>query len=198
MRNVLNRLLIVVIGLVLLGGGGWLGVNALVARDEVSWQLPSWWRGPRAYDHLVDRAALDRMRDQGWWAPVVISGLAVLFLLFLFWLLAQGRSRGPASLLLRRSGGRLRRGALESAVTAEAETLPGVAGARARLTMKKRGQRRFRARMTVVLEPYAEPGPVLDGLVHGPLKDAGSSTGFGIPATTVRMRATGHRGRRVR
>ncbi|WP_158710224.1 alkaline shock response membrane anchor protein AmaP [Streptomyces sp. NRRL F-5126] len=187
-----------VIGLVLLGGGGRLGVNALVDRDEVSWQLPSWWRGPRAYDHLIDRAALDRMRDQDWWAPVVISGLAVLFLLFLVWLLAQGRSRGPASLLLRRSGARLRKSALESAMATEAETLPGVAGARARLTMKKRGQRKFRARMTVVLEPYAEPGPVLDGLVHGPLKDAGSSTGFGIPATAVRMRATGHSGRRVR
>ncbi|WP_345650241.1 alkaline shock response membrane anchor protein AmaP [Streptomyces tremellae] len=204
-RGAANRVLIALVGIASVGAGGWLGVTWLVAKGQVRWELPSWWPGLGAHGHLLDRAAVDRVRVQDWWSPVVISGLAVGCLLCLCWLFAQGGRRGPTALSLRRSGARLRRRTLESAIAAETETLPGVAGARARLTMKGgRGHRgayrqgRFLTRMTVVLEPYAEPGPVLDKLVHGPLADAGSSTGLGRPKAAVRMRAASHRSRRAR
>lgn len=204
MRGVANRVLIALVGLVVVAAGGWLGVTWLVGHGRMETDLPSWWPGLGAHEQIADRAAVDRIREHGWWTPVVISGLAVGLVFFLGWLFMQAGARGPAALALRRSGARLRRTTLERALGIEVEALPGVAGARARLSMKRKRRRGmyhpgwFRARMTIVLEPYAEPGPVLEELMRGPLADIGSSTGFGIPRTAVRMRAASHRGRKVR
>ncbi|GGZ44133.1 hypothetical protein GCM10010387_43130 [Streptomyces inusitatus] len=191
MLPVVNRLLLGLAGVVLVCGGG----AVLAAGTGLS--LPSWWpwHGPR--DVLLSAADRERWRDESWWWPAVIAGLAILVLLALWLLLAQLRRARPAEILVDSGdgeGARLRGRALEEALRSEAQSLEGVRGARVRLT-GRRG--RPGARVGLSLEPFASPGGTLGRLTSEAVAHARESVGARSLPVEVRLKAAKHQARRV-
>lgn len=94
MLRIVNRVLLGVVGLVLVGiGGAVLAVGLGV-------DPPSWWLHDGPDDVLLSDAERTRWRDSGWWWPAVIAGLAVLVLLALWWLTAVLRRHRLAEVLV--------------------------------------------------------------------------------------------------
>ncbi|MFE7751445.1 alkaline shock response membrane anchor protein AmaP [Streptomyces sp. NPDC057428] len=186
-----NRILTGLAGLVLLVVGG----GVLVAGLGLS--LPSWWPYDGRNDVLLSRGDRYRWRDEGWWWPTVIAVLAVLVVLALWWLLAQMR-RGRLAEILVDSGdgeGALLRGkALEGVLGGEAASLDGVSDAKATLTGRRTAPR---ARLRVLLEPHAAPGPTLRDISEGALAHARASAGLDELPAEVRLKAVKHRAERV-
>ncbi|MER6998373.1 alkaline shock response membrane anchor protein AmaP [Streptomyces sp. NPDC000410] len=191
MLHIVNRVLIGLAGLVLLGVGG----AALAAGLDLD--VPSWWpwRGPG--DVLVSEADRRRWRAEDWWWPVVIAVLAVVVLLAVWWLVAQLRRPRLAEVLVESGDGEgalLRGRALESVLAGEAEDLEGVARAKVVL----RGRRNApAARVRLLLEPHASPGEALDHLASEALARARDSAGLTALPAEVRLRAEKHRAKRV-
>lgn len=184
-RSAVDRTLLALFGAGLAGAGAWV----LTGHESVRSRLPGWWpsdatvRGDAA---LTDRALLSRLRDNGWWTPAVIAGLAVAFLLLMWWLLAQFRSGQPRVLPLPRPGLGLRTRALTAAMEERTERIPGVN--RARVTLSGR-PRRLRATFSVRLEPDATPADVVRLIDAGPVADARtSSEGARRMEAVVRLR----------
>ncbi|MFF4247000.1 alkaline shock response membrane anchor protein AmaP [Streptomyces sp. NPDC001822] len=186
-----NRVLTGLAGLVLVVVGG----GVLVAGLGLS--LPSWWPYDGRNDVLLSREDRYRWRDEGWWWPTVIAVLAVLVLLALWWLLAQLR-RGRLAEILVDSGdgeGALLRGrALEGVLGGEAASLDGVSDAKVTLTGRRTAPR---ARLRLLLEPHAAPGPTLRSISEGALAHARASAGLGELPAEVRLKAVKHRAERV-
>jgi hypothetical protein len=189
--RVVNRTLLGLLGLVLLCAGG-----VVVAQGQ-DWPVPDWWPYNGPHDVLLTRHNRQRWRDDGWWWPVVIAALAVIVVLTLWWVLAQLR-RARLSEVLVDSGdgeGALLRGrALEGVLESEAQSLDGVARARARLTGRRTAPA---ARVRLLLEPHAAPGEALNRLTGEALAHARRSAGLEVLPAEVRLRAAKHRAERV-
>ncbi|MFI1863232.1 alkaline shock response membrane anchor protein AmaP [Streptomyces jumonjinensis] len=191
MLRCVNRLLLGLAGAVLVCGGG----AALAAATGLS--TPSWWPwyGPR--DVLVSTADRARWRDESWWWPSVVAGLAVLVVLALWLLLAQLRRARLAEILVDSgdgAGARLRGRALEEVLERETESLEGVERARIRLTGRPR---RPEGKVRLRLEPHASPDRTLTRLTSEAVVHARDSAGLASLPAEVRLRAAGHGARRV-
>jgi hypothetical protein len=124
--NRLNRVMLIVIGTIALlagVGGVLLGTGVLGARFK--------------HRAVIDGNVSDFVNDREQWLWWTIGGVALLLaLLAIYWLVVQLRTERIGSLELpasRDGGNRMSTGALADAVRQEAEQLPGVARARARL-----------------------------------------------------------------
>ncbi|MFC8567011.1 hypothetical protein ACFUIW_14765 [Streptomyces sp. NPDC057245] len=168
MRNAVNRTLLALTGAALLAGGGWLALTG----GAVAERLPGWWPAPGTGTVLLDRAALADLRGTGWWTPVFVAGTASALLLCLAWFLAQPRRGGARRLPLAGPPLTLRSRALAAAVARRAEATDGVERAHVHLPA---GNKRSRARVRLLLEPGAGPGPVLDRVTRGPLDEVRDS-----------------------
>ncbi|MFH8760135.1 alkaline shock response membrane anchor protein AmaP [Streptomyces atroolivaceus] len=186
-----NRALLGLAGLVLLVLGGAVLVSGLGV------SVPSWSPFDGPDDVLLSKGDRTRWRDEGWWWPTVIAVLAVLVILALWWFLAQLR-RGRLAEVLVDSGdgeGALLRGrALEGVLTEEAGALDGVSDAKTTLTGRRTAPQ---ARVRLLMEPHAAPGPVLRGLSEGALTHARTSAGLDELPAEVRLKAVKHRAERV-
>ncbi|MFE4491387.1 hypothetical protein ACFRKD_02875 [Streptomyces niveus] len=186
LRSAVDRTLLALLGAGLAGAGAWV----LTGHEAVRARLPGWWPAPataRADGALTDRALLSRLRDHGWWTPAVIATLAVVFLLLVWWLLAQFRTGQPRTLPLPRPGLGLRTRALAAAMEERTELIPGVH--RAQVTLSGR-RHRLRAAFAVRLEPDAVPADVIRRIDEGPVADARtSSEGARHIDAVVRLRA---------
>ncbi|WP_043263784.1 alkaline shock response membrane anchor protein AmaP [Streptomyces sp. CT34] len=196
-RATVNRLLLGLTGAVLLAVGGLvlLGGFGLPARLDLG--LPAGW--PWARPDAVLLPARDRTRwtDRGWWWPAVIAALVVLVALFLWWLLAQLRRHRLGEVLVDSGDGEgavVRGRALETVLTAEAESLDGVERAAVLLT-GRRTEPRLRA--LLALAPHADPGAVVLRLSDEALAHARTSAGLARLPAEVRLRAVRHRPERV-
>ncbi|MBT2490048.1 alkaline shock response membrane anchor protein AmaP, partial [Streptomyces sp. ISL-96] len=190
MPKKVNRVLLGLSGLVLLGVGG--GVLA----TGLGMSVPSWWPFDGRDDVLLSEADRTRWRGEGWWWPAVIAVLAVLVLLALWWLLAQLRRHRLAEVLVDSGDGEgavLRGRALEHALAEEAQTLDGVERAHVTLTGRREAPR---TRVALLLEPHAEPAETLSGLTHGALAHARDSAALDALPAEVRLREVKHGARR--
>jgi hypothetical protein len=197
MLRTVNRVLLGLAGLILLV----LGLAVLVGGADLQrrWGFDlgaSWpWNGP--HDVLLPEDRRTAFRAEDWWWPTLIAGLAVLFLLMLWWLLTQLRRHRLGALLVDSGDGEgalLRGRALENVLAAEAEHLDGVERARVRLQGRRTAPR---ARLTLRLAPHAEPGPAVDQLRTEALEHARASAGLEALPAQVRLRAVRHRAERV-
>ncbi|MGW7548725.1 alkaline shock response membrane anchor protein AmaP [Streptomyces sp. NPDC054770] len=198
-QPVVNRSLLALAGLVLLGGGLLIlfaGLDVYRRHDLVP---PAGWPLTTPHDVLLGSADRARWSSQGWWWwPAVIAVLVLVVLLALWWLLAQLRRRRPGALPVGgtppQEGIELRDRALSDAIAAEAGALPGVEHAAVRITGRP-AHPRTRVRLT--LASQATPGTVLDALCEGPLRTARRSTGSSHLPTEVRLQVTGHKPHRT-
>ncbi|PZH02065.1 alkaline shock response membrane anchor protein AmaP [Streptomyces sp. NTH33] len=198
-RPALNRSLLALAGLVLLGGGLLIlfaGFDVYRRHDLVP---PVGWPLTAANDVLLGSADRARWSSQGWWWwPAVIAALVLVALLALWWLLAQLRRRRPGALPVGgtppQEGVELRDQALGDAIAAEAGALPGVEHAAVRITGRP-AHPRTRVRLT--LTPQAAPGAALGALCEGPLRTAHRSTGCPHMPTEVRLQVARHKPHRA-
>jgi hypothetical protein len=198
-RTVVNRSLLALVGLVLLGGGLlilYAGLDIYRRHDLVP---PVGWPLTTPGDVLLGSADRARWSGQGWWWwPAVIAALALVVLLALWWLLAQLRQRHPGALPVGgtppQEGVELRDRALSDAITAEAGALPGVEHATVHITGRPAHPR---SRVTLALTPRGAPGAALDALCEGPLRTASRSTGSPHMRTEVRLQVAHHKPHRA-
>ncbi len=197
MRTTLNRVLLALVGLILIAVGGGVLVGSLHLSRHWDFTLPSWWPYKDPHDVLLSDADRTRYRENGWWWPVVIAVLAVLVLIALCWLIAQLRSRRLGQVLVDSGdeGGVLLRGrALENALAADTEALPGVTRTGVRLTGRRNAPA---ARMALLLDGEAVPDAIVRDVDALVLADACSSAGLADLPAEVRMRGERRRARRV-
>ncbi|MFD9972167.1 alkaline shock response membrane anchor protein AmaP [Streptomyces sp. NPDC059011] len=191
MLRVVNRVLIGLAGLVLVVPGG------AVLAAGLGLPVPSWWPWRGAGAVLLSESRRGRWEDHGWWLPVVIAVLAVVFLLALWWLLAQFRRSRLAEVLVDSGDGEgalLRGRAMEAVLVREAEDLDGVS----RTQVVLHGRRTApAARVRLLLEPFASPGETLHRLSAEALAHARDSAGLASLPAEVRLRARRHRAKRV-
>ncbi|WP_326583748.1 alkaline shock response membrane anchor protein AmaP [Streptomyces sp. NBC_00487] len=191
MLRIVNRVLLGVVGLVLVGiGGAVLAVGLGV-------DPPSWWLHDGPDDVLLSDAERTRWRDSGWWWPAVIAGLAVLVLLALWWLTAVLRRHRLAEVLVDTGDGEgalLRGRALEGVLTSEAAESDGVERAHARLTGRRNAPE---ARVRLLLQPHVNPADALHTLTTEALTHARNSAGLAALPAEVRLQGAKHRAGRV-
>lgn len=191
MLRVINRVLLGLAGLALLCVGG------AVLAAGAGWPVPSWWPWDGPNDVLLSEADRYRWRDQSWWWPAVIAGLAVVVLLALWWSLAQLRRSRLAEVLVDSGDGEgalLRGRALEGVLEGEAESLDGVSRANVMLTGRRSAPE---AHVGLLLEPHASPGETLTRLTEEAVGHARDSAGLAVLPAEVRLRAAKHRAQRV-
>ena len=196
-RTGVNRFLLAVAGIILLGGGVLALIGGLNLDARWHLGLPRGWPWTDPHQAVLTAAERTRWRGESWWWPVVFAGLAVSALLALWWLLAQlGRGRAgdlpvpsplPESRSRRYRSGTLVRGkALARAIGADTEQLPGVAAARAGLLGRAAHPR---ARLALLLAPGTAPAEALRALGAGPVARARASTGLAALPVEARIRA---------
>ncbi|MGQ4416249.1 alkaline shock response membrane anchor protein AmaP [Streptomyces sp. SAS_269] len=197
-RSALNRTVLALAGLVLLGGGLLVLFAGLDLYRRHDLAPPPGWPLTSAADVLLGSADRARWSSQGWWWwPAVIAALVLAALLALWWLLAQLSRRRPGSLPVGgtppQEGVELRDRALREAIANEAGALPGVGHAAVLITGRPG---RHRTRITLTLTPEGMPGATLGALCEGPLSTARRSTGHTMPAE-VRLQVSRHGPHRV-
>ncbi|MEU9237222.1 alkaline shock response membrane anchor protein AmaP [Streptomyces subrutilus] len=196
-KSAVNRTLLAVLGIVLLGGGLLILAGGFDLYRRWRMTPPDGWPLTAPEDALLTDADRTRWTGQGWWWPAVIAFLAVVVLLALWWLLAQLRRSHPGPLSVGGTdeveGVELREGALSEAVAADARQLSGVRQARARMTGSSR---RPEVDLDLTLMTSSDPGPVLQALYDGPLERARQSTGRDLTAR-AHLGATKHKARRA-
>ncbi|MFI0979036.1 alkaline shock response membrane anchor protein AmaP [Streptomyces sp. NPDC021093] len=192
MRNPVNRALLGVLGLILVGVGG----AVLTAGQGVG--VPTWWPFAGRDDVLLSAADRTRWRDESWWWPVVVATLAVCVLLALWWLVAQVRSKrlGTVRVADEDGAGRvlLRGRALERVLREEAEAMEGVSRAEVSL---RGSQDAPRVRIGLLLGPTAAPAAAVGELVGVGVGRARDSVRVGRLPAEVRVRGLRRKGRRV-
>lgn len=196
-HSALNRTLLAVAGLVLLGGGLLVLAGALDLYRRRNLDPPADWPLTGPHDTLVPARDRTRWTDESWWWPTVIAALAVLAALALWWFLAQLRHRHPGRLPVGDppcAGVELHDDALADALAADTGRLPGVHDAHAHLTGPAR---RPLADLSVSLAPDANPRDVLHALAVGPLSRARHSTGWDHFPARATLRVTSHRPHRA-
>ncbi|MEU0969922.1 alkaline shock response membrane anchor protein AmaP [Streptomyces sp. NPDC005917] len=198
-QPVLNRTLLALTGLVLLGGGLLIlfaGLDLYRRHDLVP---PPGWPLTTPGDVLLGSADRARWSNQGWWWwPAVIAALALVALLALWWLLAQLRRSRPGPLPVGgtppQEGVELRGSALSDAIGAEAGALPGFEHAVVRITGRP-AHPRTHVRLT--LTPHTAPGAGLGTFCEGPLRTARRSTGLTDMPTEARLQVARHKPHRA-
>lgn len=198
-RSTLNRSLLALVGLVLLGGGLLILFAGLDLYRRHYLVPPAGWPLTTPDDVLLGSADRVRWSSRGWWWwPAVIAALALTALLALWWLLDQLSRRRPGSLPVGgtslQGGVELRDRALGDAIAAEAGALPTVEHAAVRVTGRP-AHHRTRVRLT--LTPEGTPGATLGALCEGPLRTARRSTGLADMPTEVRLQVARHKPHRV-
>lgn len=197
MRTTVNRLMLGLLGLILLV----VGLSVLFAGLDLprhwNFTMPGWWpyRGPK--DVLLSNHDRTRYRSDGWWWPVVFAVLGVLFVIGLWWLLAQARTRRLRQIRIDSGDGQgalLRGRALENVLRAEAEEHEGVEWANALLTGRRGSPE---ARLVLGLAPHATPEDVVAGLDAHVLERARTSAGLDDLPAEARLRPVRHRASRV-
>ncbi|WP_026415949.1 hypothetical protein [Actinomadura oligospora] len=125
----LNRVLLVLTGVLLAGAGGIglaLGLRAFGAS--------------RAHEPVLSRATRHFAAVHSWYWPAIGAGAVVAAIVGIAWLLAQGRSDGITGVVLDDGDGTGRTivpaGTLVTALQDDVQRLPGVRAVRARLTGK--------------------------------------------------------------
>ncbi|WP_028800151.1 alkaline shock response membrane anchor protein AmaP [Streptomyces sp. 142MFCol3.1] len=197
-RSTLNRLLLAVSGLVLLGGGLLVLAAGLDLYRRLHLAPPADWPWATPHDVLLSRADRTRWSDQGWWWPAVIAGLFLTVVLALLWLLAQVRRHRPDSVDL---GGtrppdnvELRASALSDAITTETRALTDVEHAHVHISGRPAHPR---LRVALTLTEHGAPGPVLQALCTGPVARARDCTGVAHLPARARFDVGRHKARRV-
>ncbi|WP_031174202.1 hypothetical protein [Streptomyces durhamensis] len=198
-RSALNRTLLALAGLVLLGGGLlvlFAGFDLYRRHDLIP---PAGWPLITPDDVLLGSADRARWSGQGWWWwPAVIAALTLAALLALWWLLAQLSRRRPGGLPVGgtppQEGVELRDRALSDAIATEAGALPRVEHAAVRITGRPAHPR---THVTLTLTPEGAPGATLGALCEGPLSTARRSTGLPHMPTDVRLQVAHHKTHRV-
>ncbi|MFF5138449.1 alkaline shock response membrane anchor protein AmaP [Streptomyces sp. NPDC013157] len=198
-RSALNRTLLALVGLVLLGGGLLILFAGLDLYRRHDLAPPAGWPLTHPADVLLGSADRVRWSSQGWWWwPAVIAALVVAALLALWWLLAQLSRRRPGSLPVGgtppQEGVELRDRALSDAIATEAGALPGVGHAAVHITGRPA---RHRTRVKLTLTPEGTPGATLGALCEGPLHTARRSTGLADMPTEVHLQVARHKPHRV-
>jgi hypothetical protein len=195
-RSRTNRILLGLLGLVLLGGG--LTVLAAAADIFRRWDIvpPQSWPLTGPQDVLVPLADQNRWAGQGWWWPTVISALAVLMLLALWWLLAQFLRHRARWLSTAGGSGlavRIDDHVLDNALAADLGALPGVERARVRLTGTPATPH---AQVGLTLTPDSTPSRVLDD-VRNAVDRARRSAGWDELPARATLRVARHPAHRV-
>lgn len=197
MRTTVNRVLLGLTGLLLLA----LGLSVLIGGLDLQrhWDvtLPSSWPFDGPKDVLLTDHDRTRFRAHGWWWPVVIAALGVLFVAALWWLLAQARTRRLRQLRVDSGdaqGALVRGRAVEHVLSAESEAYEGVEWAGASLVGRRGGPQ---ARLVLGLAPHATPVDVVAALDASVLERARTSAGLAELPAEARLRAVRHRARRV-
>jgi hypothetical protein len=196
-RRTMNRVLLCLVGLILVAVGGSVLVGGFGLPRRHGFRLPSWWPYKGPHDVLLGDHARTRYRAEGWWWPAVIAVLAVLVLIALWWLVAQLRSRRLGRVVVDNGDGggvTLRGRALEYALAADAEALPGVVRADVRLAGRRAAPVAYFA---LRLDGDAVPGAVVADLDGQVLADARMSAALPALPAGVLMRGERHRARRV-
>ncbi|MGR6968737.1 alkaline shock response membrane anchor protein AmaP [Streptomyces cynarae] len=194
----LNRTLLAVVGLALLGGG----LLILFAGLDLfrRWHLtpPAGWPLTSPGDVLLRAADRTRWSSQGWWWPTAIAALTIAAALALSWLIAQLRRPRPGAIPVggtpRAEGVELRDRALSDVIAAEIRSLPGVKTAQARMTGRPQHPHN---RVDLTLTPHGAPSRVLQELCDGPLPHALRSIGADQFPTEVRLRVARHKPHRA-
>ncbi|MFE0462954.1 alkaline shock response membrane anchor protein AmaP [Kitasatospora sp. NPDC058965] len=181
-RSTVNRLVLGLVGVVLLGGALLVLAGGLHLYRRLGVEPPSGWPLTSADGPVLSTAERTRWRDQGWWWPAVVGGLAVVALLVLWWLSAQLRRPVPPE--LDRADPqppglqlRVRSAALAAAVQEAAVRLPRVTAARVALA----GRRAPTLRAVLLLEPGSDPAGTVTDFTSGPHAAAGQALGLPDP-----------------
>ncbi len=195
--KVVNRVLLALAGVLLLGLGAAVLAGALDLRRRWDLSLPSGWPFAGPHDVLLSAAHRRRWQGSDWWWPVVIMVLSLLVLVALWWLLAQLRRRRLDSVMV--NGGDedlvlVRGRALEEAMAAEAAELAGVDAAMVTLTGRRSAPE---VRVTLTLGAHSAPAAALHRLCAEALDHARSSVGLVRLPARVRLRVVRHRAERV-
>lgn len=191
-RGAVNRALLGAAGLVLVVCGGWLAVGDGSGWVPVVGLVPHWWPTPAPDGVWLDRGLTVRLREESWWSPALIAGLALVLALLVWWLARQALSGRSRWSVLPRSGPVLRRRAWERAMTTQVAAFDDVVRARVRLV-----GRPLRAVVTVVVEPRARPAQIVHS-VAGVIADARNSGGVRSMSADIRVRVTNRREHRTR
>ncbi|MEV6740811.1 alkaline shock response membrane anchor protein AmaP [Streptomyces sp. NPDC051104] len=194
----LNRTLLAVVGLALLGGG----LLVLFAGLDLyrRWHLtpPVGWPLTSPGNVLLSAADRTRWSSQGWWWPTAIAALTIATALALSWLIAQLRRPRPRAIPVGGTppaeGVELRNRALSDVITAEMHSLPGVKKAQARMTGRPQHPHN---RIDLTLTPHGAPSRVLHEFCDGPLPNARRSIGTDQFPTEVRLRVARHKPHRA-
>jgi hypothetical protein len=194
-QSAINRILLALAGLVLLGGGLLVLAGGLDIYRRWHLAPPAGW--PLATGNAVLLSRADRTRfDTGqnwWWWPAVIAALALVALAALWWLLAQLRQRRPGRLAVGsappQEGVELRDDALSKVIAAEAGRLPGIRHAQARFVGRSA---RPQAHVRLTLTSDASPAAALHALCQGPLDRARRSAGWEHLPTEARLHVARH------
>ncbi|MEC3993354.1 alkaline shock response membrane anchor protein AmaP [Actinacidiphila sp. DG2A-62] len=197
MRTTVNRVLLALTGLVLLALGVSVLIGGLDLQRHWNFTMPSSWPFDGPKDVLLTKHDRTRYRGDGWWWPVVIAALGVLFVAALWWLLAQARTRRLRQLRIDSGdaqGALVRGRAVEHVLGAESEAFEGVEWANASLVGRRGGPQ---ARMVLGLAPHATPVDVVAALDASVLERARTSAGLAELPAEARLRAVRHRARRV-
>ncbi|MFD8423834.1 alkaline shock response membrane anchor protein AmaP [Streptomyces sp. NPDC059466] len=197
-RSTVNRLLLGLCGVLLLGGGLLILTAGFNLYHRLQISPPAGWPAVTTHDVLLSNADRVRWSDQGWWWwAAVIAVLALAAILALTWLLAQLRHR-PGAVHL---GGtpppesvELRGRALGDAVASEARALSDVERADAHLTGKVSGPQ---LHVALTLTDDGLPAPALQALSHGPVAHARESTGLTRLPTHAILHVGKHKARRA-
>lgn len=195
-HSVLNRTLLAVAGLVLLGGGLLVLTAGLDLYRRWSLDPPADWPLTGPHDTLLPAQDRTRWTDEGWWWPAVIAALTILAALALWWLLAQLHHRHPRRLPVGNppcDGVELYDAALNDALAADTARLPGVHQAQANLTGHAH---RPHATLDVTLDPDARPRDVVHAL-EITLHRARRSTGWEQLPARATLRVASHRPHRA-
>ncbi|MDN3026018.1 alkaline shock response membrane anchor protein AmaP [Streptomyces sp. S.PB5] len=191
LRNGVNRAALVCAGVPLTVAGIWLSLTDALGRGR----LPSWWPPFGSGRVWVDRGALARWRDHGWWTPTMVVALGVAAVLCLCWCALQARRGRVRAAPLGRAGVTLSGAALAQALAHQTRTVPGVAQARV-LLIGRPG--RLRVRVDVVLAAHASPAAVLSYFNTRTLAEAREVIAPQRLDAELRLRTRRHRFRRVR
>jgi hypothetical protein len=198
-RSALNRVLLALTGLVLLGGGLLIVAAGLDLYRRQHLAPPVGWPLTTPHDVLLSSGDRARWSSQGWWWwPAVIAALTLITVLALWWLLAQLRRRHPGGMPV---GGtppqesvELRDRALSDAIATEAGALPGVQQANVRITGRPAHPR---THIALTLTPQGTPSAALHALCQGPLRTARQSTGSPDMPAEARLHVARHKPHRA-
>ncbi|KMO93455.1 alkaline shock response membrane anchor protein AmaP [Streptomyces roseus] len=198
-QSVINRILLGLAGLVLLGSGLVVLAGGFNLYERRNLTPPDGWPLTTPGAVVISDGTRTRWTDQGWWWPVAIAVLVVIAVLALWWLLAQLRRTHPGRLRLGRpsapaDGVELNERALGDALAADARGQAGIGQATAHMLGTARHPE---AHLDATLAPDTNPAEVLQALCDGPLTRARQSTGHSDLPFQVNFRTSRHKPRRT-